>query len=118
MSHDPNKLNDTCCKCGKVYLCYDAPMLKTDLWEKVFPEEEDWFQTHPEFKSFYVCADCMEKELGRPLIEEDLLLSDRHKHVIWNTKFVKERFPQHKYGLEQDTVDELVKQYKKELNIP
>lgn len=112
-----DNLHDICCKCGNVFLCYDSPMLKNDLWESICPEEDDWWQTHTRFKPFYVCIDCMEKILRRPLTEDDLLLSIHGKHVIWNTRFVRGRFPDHKYGLEQDSLDRAVAELKREMGL-
>ena len=112
-----DNLQDTCCKCGKVYLCYESPMLKNELWKKVCPEEDGYYDEHNRWKPFYVCPDCMEKELGRPLTEDDLLLTDRNKHVIWNTDFVRGRFPRHKFDLEQDDVDRMIEQFKREMGL-
>jgi hypothetical protein len=38
----------------------------------------------------------MIKELGRPLTEDDLMLTDDNKHVDWNIDFVLKNFPKHK----------------------
>ena len=114
-----NNLQDTCCKCGKVYLCYESPMLKNELWEELLKKagiEED-FDDNGRWVPKYICPDCMEKELGRPLTEDDLLLTDRNRHVIWNTDFVRGRFPRHKFDLEQDDVDRMIEQFKREMGL-
>lgn len=87
---------DKCDKCGKIFLWYDSPMLKDELWEKICPEENNYYIKNNYWKSFHVCLDCMIKELGRPLTEDDLMLTDDNKHVDWNVDFVLTNFPKHK----------------------
>ena len=106
---------DKCCKCGRSYFSFDSPMLKKDLWEKICPEENGYYNEHGRWKPFYMCIDCVEKELGHKLSEDDLLLSDRDRHVIWNTKFVNEHFPNHKYRSEKDDLCERIEMFLKEI---
>ena len=92
-----NKEKCICDKCGKIYLCYDSPMLKDELWGKICPEENDYYIKYGLWKSFHVCLDCMEKELGRPITEDDLMLTENNQHFYWNFDFVLTNFPQHKF---------------------
>lgn len=119
MKKSKSVLDDTCCRCGKVYNCYESPMVKNDLWGHLLSlahVKED-FDDRGRWVPKYLCPECMETLLERRLTEDDLLLNDVNRHVIWNTKFVKARFPNHKYDLEQDYVDAAVAELKKQMGI-
>lgn len=96
---DPEKCE--CWDCGKTFSYFgtESPMVNDDIWKIVAQDE-------PRVKYYskdgdtwegggYLCKDCMEKRLGRPLEYEDLMLTPNGKPVIFNRWFIEKYFPEH-----------------------
>lgn len=110
---------ETCSLCGKVYNTYDSPMLKNEIWEQIsnehFDEDGKWVTQH-------ICLECMEKRLGRKIVEDDLMMTTdidgKPEHVIWNTTggFVYRHFPNRKYQTFEMHHPELIREYMRAYN--
>lgn len=100
------KDEDLCCRCNKpVDLLEFSPMLKHEIWKIVHPDGE-WIGGS-EWSGDLMCLSCMEKALGRKVLESDLLLmsgvNESPHHSWWNEKFVKEHFvPGNKFPLDSE----------------
>ena len=81
------------------YVGVDSPMLKNEIWEQVAKDE-------PEVKYYdkrgdtwvgggFLCKDCVEKRLGRPIEYEDLMKFDDGRDVPFNAEYIKKYFPEH-----------------------
>lgn len=79
-------------------------MVKDEIWNQIAGDE-------PQVKYYdrsgdtwvgggYLCKDCMEKRLGRPIEFEDLMTFPNGNHVLFNREFIEKYFPDKKvtYG--------------------
>lgn len=62
-------MKPTCDDCGELS---DSPMYKDEVWLSVFPS-----------KRGYLCVDCFEKRLGRPITRHDL------NNSLWSKVLLK-----------------------------
>ena len=96
--------HDLCSACGNEIesLEIQSPMLSDELWLQVLdfyhvPEPDRDKGEHA-----FICADCMEKALGRKLSPEDLV------PVLWNQCYRLHTF----YGVDFDTIQQLRREAK------
>ena len=90
-----------CWQCHKEfpYFGTESPMVTDEIWSKVAQDE-------PQIKYYskngdtwigggYLCKDCIEERLGRPLEYEDLMVFDDGRPVPFNRQFIEKYFPEH-----------------------
>jgi hypothetical protein len=95
---DPDKCK--CWDCGAEfpYIGTESPMVSDKIWKQIASDEpqiqfydrrgETWVQ------GGFLCKDCMEKRLGRPLQWEDLKDYELGHPVPFNKYFVMKYFPE------------------------
>lgn len=91
-------------------------MLKDSLWERIsnedFDEDGNWIEQ-------YMCLECMERALGRKVVETDLTLLDdagRPYHVWWNERFVRKHFKKKIYPFFMELNGKLIRAYLEHFN--
>jgi len=89
-----------CWDCGKEfpYFGTESPMVRDSIWEEI-AKDEPRIQYYDKSGDTWVgggflCKDCIEKRLGRPLEYEDLMDAQIGEPVPFNQWFIEKYFPE------------------------
>ncbi len=100
----------TCAVCGRRYFSEESPMLKNEIWEEIsnehFDKDGNWVSQH-------ICAECMERKLGRRITEDDLMLDLDGIHVPWNDDYIEKNLPSHRIQLFKEKHAKAIEELKK-----
>ena len=95
---NPDKCECWVCHKQFPYWGTESPMVKDEIWKQIAQDEPEiqyytkdgdtWIQ------GGYLCKDCMEERLGRPLEFEDLMTFPNGNQVPFNQMFIEKYFPE------------------------
>lgn len=96
---DPDKIRCWSCRKTFTYFGTESPMLSDVIWNQIASDEPHQKVLYPDGTiddcGGFLCKDCMEKRLRRPLKFTDLKDHQIGQRVPFNRLFIQKYFPKH-----------------------